>query len=154
MRVRTAKNKTPLMYAASLGDAQLIRVLCSVPKHLVEGVNARAGNFHTALHSACCWGWVECAQVLIENGADIHATDNNGNTPLHRAAMWNRVDVIKLLLSYGADANIRSSFGVVPLELAYSKGIECSGEPHWESIDELLPKTNISKFLFPPFSNF
>ena len=67
--------------------------------------------------------------------------------------MWNRVDVIKLLLSYGADANIRSSFGVVPLELAYSKGIECSGEPHWESIDELLPKTNISKFLFPPFSN-
>ena len=74
MRVRTAKNKTPLMYAASLGDAQLIRVLCKVPKHLVEGVDARDGNFHTALHSACCWGWVECAQVLIENGADIHAT--------------------------------------------------------------------------------
>ena len=80
MRVRTAKNKTPLMYAASLGDAQLIRVLCKVPKHLVEGVDARDGNFHTALHSACCWGWVECAQVLIENGADIHATGKNINS--------------------------------------------------------------------------
>ena len=84
MRVRTAKNKTPLMYAASLGDAQLIRVLCKVPSHLIEGVNARDGNFHTALHSACCWGHAECVQVLVDHGADLHATDNNGNTPLHR----------------------------------------------------------------------
>jgi ankyrin repeat protein len=40
---------------------------------------------------------------LVENGAEVNATETKGETPLMFAAGFNRVDAVKLLLAKGAD---------------------------------------------------
>jgi ankyrin repeat protein len=39
-----------------------------------------SGN--TLLHCAAGYSSTQCAAVLLQQGADVHATDNDGNSPL------------------------------------------------------------------------
>src|SRR5690606_36679187 len=68
----------------------------------------------TALHKA---GY-KTAQILIDRGADIHATDVDGNTPLHTAASRTEPEVVSMLIEAGADPNARNKRGQTPLHLA------------------------------------
>lgn len=52
----------------------------------------------TALHFACGYGEIACAEQLIKAGADVNARDNNENTPLHYAAGYGQADGIEILL--------------------------------------------------------
>ncbi|OGM48268.1 hypothetical protein ABOM_002077 [Aspergillus bombycis] len=73
----------------------------------------------TPLHIAARVGNRSMAQILLQNGADIHALDDRGRTPLHLAAgrdWYNEgsIDkrdayVMQLLLDWGAD--VHSSYG-------------------------------------------
>jgi ankyrin repeat protein len=70
--------QTALMWAASEGHADVVRVL-------VEGgadVNtaSRAGN--TALHIATMRGWTEIIELLAERGAALDVRNARGRTPL------------------------------------------------------------------------
>ncbi len=53
----------------------------------------------------------EIAALLLEAGADVHATDAEGYTPLHNAARYRKMDHAKLLLQWGADVNYVTSIG-------------------------------------------
>jgi len=59
----------------------------------------------TPLMIASIAGAVEAARVLIEAGADVHATDSAGETALHMACREKRADVVRLLLAAGANPN-------------------------------------------------
>ena len=71
----------------------------------------------TLLHEAARENEYRVAQLLLENGAKILAS-NFGNTPLHFAAWKNAGDVAKLLLDYGGDVNVKSTRGNTPLHIA------------------------------------
>jgi ankyrin repeat protein len=60
---------------------------------------------------------VAAAQRLIEQGADVNASDI-GQTVLHRAAQNGHIKVMKLLLEHGADVNARDDRGQTPLIIA------------------------------------
>jgi ankyrin repeat protein len=52
----------------------------------------------TALHFACGYGELACAEVLLKAGADANAVDNNKNTALHYAAGYGQAEGVELLV--------------------------------------------------------
>lgn len=87
-------------------------------------VNSYSSDGWTPLHVAAFFGQKEIAEVLLANGADVHARSRNamGNTPLHAAVAARNGDVIPVLLAHGADVNARQLGGFVPLHSAAQAG--------------------------------
>ncbi|KAK6777683.1 hypothetical protein RDI58_024401 [Solanum bulbocastanum] len=72
----------------------------------------------TALHVACGYGEVKCAQVLLEAGAEVDALDKNKNTALHYAAGYGRKECVALLLENGAAVTLQNLDGKTPIDVA------------------------------------
>ena len=66
-----------ILDAARYGDVEAIEDFCAIGKGDMVDEEGR-----TALHFAVAYDQGAAAGALIENGADIHATDNAGNTAL------------------------------------------------------------------------
>lgn len=83
-------------------------------------VRARLQSFDniTPLHRAAGYNHIEVAKLLIENGADVNATDNHGQVPLHNAARYGHVEMIELLTSLDCDINTQDIDGMSPIHVA------------------------------------
>ncbi|KAJ1449141.1 hypothetical protein M885DRAFT_536810 [Pelagophyceae sp. CCMP2097] len=79
-----------------------------------------AGGFDvTPLHVACEADFFECAEYLVNEGADVDALDKRaGETPLHRGARNGHVRVCRFLVDRGAAVAKRNSRGQTPYEVA------------------------------------
>jgi hypothetical protein len=45
--------------------------------------------------------------LLLENGAEVNASNYNGRTALMEAALWGRLETVEILLSHGANKTMR-----------------------------------------------
>jgi Ankyrin repeats (3 copies) len=78
-----------------------------------------------ALHEAARYGRVHIAQLLLNNGADVHAIDaDNGEIALHLAARVGNASMVELLLKAGANGRLRNNSGKIPYQLAGDNGRE------------------------------
>ncbi|RZF38209.1 hypothetical protein LSTR_LSTR005570 [Laodelphax striatellus] len=144
---------TPLMEAAREGHEEMVSVL------LNRGANINAQTEETqetALTLACCGGFMDVADYLIKNGAelelgastplmeaaqeghlelvrylldaaaDVHAQTQTGDTALTYACENGHTDVADLLLQYGADLEHESEGGRTPLMKACRAGHLCT----------------------------
>lgn len=70
--------------AAHRGLARVIKLVTP------ENVNCRdpEGRNSTLLHLAAGYNNYEAAEILLERGADVNATDKGGLIPLHNAASY------------------------------------------------------------------
>lgn len=59
------------------------------------------------LINAADQGDVEAVSRLLEEGADLHATNSRGVTPLIAAAYRGHIEVAQLLIEAGADVNVQ-----------------------------------------------
>jgi uncharacterized protein len=110
---------TPLWLAASLGRADIVRMLgakgadAAVDKDgttaLVEAIK---GNERRSL---------EVVKTLIEFGADVNVPNPVGNTALHTAAARGFTTVVQVLVDHGAKLNARNRRGQSPLAFAASE---------------------------------
>jgi len=94
-----ASGLSPLQFAASAGNVEMIRFLAG------RGANVNAGvksGGQTALLSAIYGAHPEAVQALIELKADVNAKTKDGDTPLSAAAKGDQEDIIKLLKAAGA----------------------------------------------------
>ena len=57
----------------------------------------------------------ECARLLLDAGADLHAADKNAITPLFMAISNNRIPMARFLVERGADINAKDWYGRTPL---------------------------------------
>ncbi|WP_068139453.1 ankyrin repeat domain-containing protein [Roseimaritima ulvae] len=74
----------------------------------------------TPLVTAALHGNLPIARYLIQQGADVDATNRDGNAPLHIAAFLCHTEVVKLLLQHGASTETRSNRGEQPMDVVSS----------------------------------
>jgi ankyrin repeat protein len=82
----------------------------------------RGPEHRTALHWAACLDAWEVADLLIQRGAHVNATDLDDETPLHSAAFSGHTRMVRLLLGAGADRSIRSAWSGTAEEICRSRG--------------------------------
>lgn len=107
--------------ASDLLTAAVVRDdLEAVRRHVREGAGLNERHRDTGatpLSTASLHGRLEIAQFLIEQGADVTATNRDGNTPLHTAAFLCRNEIVKLLLAKGASRSHRNDRKETPLDV-------------------------------------
>ena len=65
---------------------------------------------------------VAAAQVAINEGADVNASDIIDNTPLHRAAAFGSVGLVQILLDAGANIAATNYASETPFDTARDLG--------------------------------
>ena len=110
---------TCLNIAAAKGHTETVRYLVGLPE---VDVNHQGFNNPTVLHSAVCNGHIHMAQVLIDAGADVEATDEKGRLPIHWASSSGALAIVKMLVDAGAGVRARDNEGATCLSLAGDNG--------------------------------
>lgn len=105
-----------LLLACQQNNAPLVSQLLEE-----EGVSANHSNSmgQSALHVASWWGHIDCVSLLLDHGANVHATNQlTQATPLHCACQSNRsigkperIQTIERLLQSGADPEATDQMG-------------------------------------------
>lgn len=75
-----------------------------------------------SLPKFCSEGNLSIVKELIENGADVNASNKDEETPLHAAVRANSIDCVNLLLEKGAFVDPLDSNGSTPIHYAAEIG--------------------------------
>ena len=128
---RNALNRvgaTPLMMAARLADAPLMRVLLELGADpamenedgstllmVAAGLGIHSPGEDPGTEAEA----LECVQMALELGGDPNAIDSNHETALHGAAYRGANSIVQLLVDHGADTfDVENSRGWTPLRIA------------------------------------
>jgi len=90
---------------------------CTTPEEAEELIRLRldveAKNVcgSSPLCTACDWGNLKVAQVLIAAGADVNICNSRGMTPLYNACRYGHLGLAQALIVAGADVNTRNRGG-------------------------------------------
>jgi|UniRef100_A0A7S4CTK6 ankyrin repeat protein len=111
---------TEIFEAAESGDHARVRKLLNADKR-----HARISNDdgETALHVVVKDCYIICAQMLINEGADLDAQNKDGQTPLHLAIFHGSLDIIDLLLVSGASPMLCDHAGMNALHMSAQMGL-------------------------------
>ena len=112
-------HRSEIEAAAQQGDVRKIK---SLLKDNPDLVFSKDTSGFTPLHVAASAHHKDVAELLLANGADVHANRDGGKTPLHWAAATHAKDVAELLLANGADVNANGDGGKTPLHWAAMTG--------------------------------
>jgi len=103
--VRHTDESLGILDAVIAGDLSRVEQILLARPHLI-GVRTSRHEW-TLLHMAASGGNRKMAELLIQKGASINATNKDGKTSLHYAAGKGHLSIVKTLLSNHADLEIR-----------------------------------------------
>jgi F-type H+-transporting ATPase subunit beta len=119
-RLPYAREATPLIRAAELGDLTIAKLLVAAGAPVDEMCGCSNGE--TPLWAAAVTDYPDVVAFLLEHGANPNAPGALGHTALHVAAMRGWPHLAQTLLAHGADPFLRDDTGRTPLEWAELKG--------------------------------
>ncbi|EGG16687.1 ankyrin repeat-containing protein [Cavenderia fasciculata] len=117
--------ETPLYLACANQFESIVRALLLVfdnNEKRKEYINQFTTHGSTALHVAVLRRNESIVQLLLANGADVHAIKKDGSTPLHVAATIDYHEIIPILLEFGSSLTSVNRFGSTPIHEACIKG--------------------------------
>ncbi|MBI3442062.1 MAG: ankyrin repeat domain-containing protein [Proteobacteria bacterium] len=79
-------------------------------------------SLNKQLRKAACKGRLEDMQRLLEEGADINASNKYNDPPLFNAAHYGHIECVRFLLQKGAKVDVMAPFGCTPLMGAAERG--------------------------------
>lgn len=85
-------------------------------------------NYNYAVDPALCDSNCAITNLLIENGAEVNATDSSGNSPLVASCSFGCFKIIKLLVDKGAHFVQSGEYDKNPVWLVISHKIDTTGE--------------------------
>lgn len=109
---------TPLMWAATWGQADIIRVL--LENGAKTGVKNEDGD--TALTLASREFCPDCVKMLIEAGEDVNNGYEKGKIPVLVAGETCNDDSVKVLIEAGADKTVKDEDNATPFILSAKNG--------------------------------
>jgi ankyrin repeat protein len=129
--LRDAAGATPILLAALMGNAEVVRILAaggadpklalndrSTPLFLTAGNGrGRVSNYREYTEAEEKWA-LETVHALVALGADIDAVNDDGQTALHAAAYIGADTIIEYLASRGAKLDVMDKFGQTALSIA------------------------------------
>ncbi|KAL4779383.1 hypothetical protein BJX76DRAFT_340953 [Aspergillus varians] len=118
LRMRDAGGFTPLRTACEYNQINTAALL------LLRGADVNTAAVDTPLIAAAKNGNLEMVQFLVENGANIDATDDNGSTALMLAVSQGAEAVVRFLIGQKADTQKQDGFGDTALDLARKLGVD------------------------------
>ena len=136
INTKSSVDDTPLSLAAFRGHRATVEAL------LANGADINAGGpLLEALREGRVFGkkTFECtsclavAELLIEKGADVNATNGVGDAPLHIASSYGQTSIVTQLLAKGANVNGKGYVQSTPLHNATRGG-------HLPIVEQLLAK--------------
>jgi ankyrin repeat protein len=111
---------TLVFRAAETGAAAELAAL--IPQLSVP-VDTPNGDGDSALHLVALYGYIECARVLLDQGARAGAADEGGAVPLHDAAAGGFRELVALLLDAAPEClDVGDQDGDTPLHNAARGG--------------------------------
>jgi len=104
------------------GQARVLRESSMPGASRLSGEPSMSGQPSMPPAPALCWvvrlGAAELVKILVEMGANVHASDTAGNTPLHWAARLGQLEIVRILLEHGADGSRKNQAGETALLVA------------------------------------
>lgn len=98
---------SPLHVAAKFGYHQIVRLLIGNGAVVDSKLEEPRYCGFTSLHLAVLKNQLNCAQVLLENGASVSLASKCNWHPIQIAVFKNDIEMAALLVKYGADINHR-----------------------------------------------
>ena len=95
------------LYCFTGGSTHMMEKIIEKKPSLIREKNS-LGN--TPLHVSCLAGFVSCAKILLDKGADIYAVNKIGQTPLHIAAQLSSEEVSIIYKSVGLLRSLQNLF--------------------------------------------
>lgn len=142
----TVDLEVQLLDASKAGDLETVQRIVTANAHTV---NCRDldGRHSTPLHFAAGYNRVPVVEFLLENGAEVHASDKGGLVPLHNACSYGHYEVTELLVKHGANVNVADLWKFTPLHEAAAKGkyeivkllLKHGADPHKKNRDGASP---------------
>lgn len=119
---RNTYGENSLHQVSSQGSLPILDLILDIGGPIGLEIQGNHGN--TALHVAVIFGQEEVVKTLLENNANIDATNADGNTPLHLAVEWRREAILKVLIDAECDTGVQNSKNYTALSVAAYLGFE------------------------------
>lgn len=107
MRAWASSGGAGISLAATFGLTEVIRML--IDRTEIPVLKAKNIWGGTPLHEAAIFGYVDTAELLIVNEADLLATNLGQNTPIYLAVSARQAEMVKYLLCWGTSQLTKSA---------------------------------------------
>jgi ankyrin repeat protein len=101
------ENSPPLHAACKIGDLSAVQDLL---KHGADVSEKDISRGWTPLHYASTYGHLRVAELLVENSAEVNATDKNGMLPLAQAFRKGRISIRDINIHRGANVGMNTKW--------------------------------------------
>jgi ankyrin repeat protein len=118
VNAKNAQEESPILLATHREDDERDNIIKLLAEHGAD-VNTKDKASWTPLMHAARYHDAQFVKLLIDVGADVHATNDDGATTAIFMAICNftekRYDIIQVLVDHGADVNVTVYDDMTPL---------------------------------------